>query len=208
MSPEPTPWVPFAFARAEVARALGYDVNAAAEWLRREALAGRARVRFSRYYLERHPINVRLNGHPSHSNEEERQFPRRYWFPPVDEMKDSPAAMEHYHVIHHTEWDAGMLSLALSAEAAKGVDSPTSGAPAPAPRRARGGRRPAEAWWRAMVEVGAWLRDHGEPETLAEVERYLAGRLTHHGSEDNAESLVRDRARLALNTFTAWKAGN
>ena len=38
---EPSPlYVPFALARAEVAKALGYPEDAAAEWLRGEAVAG------------------------------------------------------------------------------------------------------------------------------------------------------------------------
>lgn len=199
-----TSWIAFALARGEVARALNYSEDAAAEWLRQAALNGRIRVRYSTRYQQTQISNLNLNGHPSNLAPEQRAAEQRCWFTPIDDMELGPSAMTGHPIMSFSQWDAASLSAALAAEAASAMAHSSVEANS---KKGSGGRPAATAWWRAMVEVGAWLRDNGEPDTLAAVERYLAERLEHHG-RSGADSHVRERARLALETFKDWKAGN
>ena len=136
---------------------------------------------------------------------------RMHWCSPLEEFMDGPACMSEYRIINNTEWDGEQLSAALATEiAAMGapfqVSDGTGSSSGSRPR----GRPAAEAWWRVMVEVGAWLCEHGAPENLSDVERYIADRLAEYGQPDANEGHVRQRAGLARDTFVAWRerAGN
>jgi hypothetical protein len=156
-------YIPFTLARGEVARALRFPDDGAAEWLRQVALKGGVQVRFSDYYVKQHPINLRLAGHPSNLTEEERALPWPQPISPLDDLKRSPAAMAEHHIVYHTEWNAGQLRAVLGAAAEAGA------APAPvlpaesakADRKGIGGAERRYPWDELGAAFGAWL--HQEP---------------------------------------------
>ncbi len=71
----------------------------------------------------------------------------------------------------------------------------------PCTNRRQRGRKPDPAWWEVVAAAGAWLDANGEPDTLAEVERFMAGQFVARGLSEPAQSLLRTRARHVLDGF-------
>lgn len=207
LRPPPVPFDTHPIACDKVARRLQMSTEGAAEWLRQSALSQRVAVRFSARYQVMSPPNLRLNGHPDNLTPQERATPYRVWFWPQDELRAGPGCMREVRITDSLQWHAAQLDAALARriEQERAEQENSSGV---TKARNKGGRPSAPEWWPVMIETGAWLAWNGEPATLAEVENYMAERLMAHGKADAGESTIRERARLALDTFKQWKAGN
>lgn len=149
----PPPWITFALARGEVARALRYPEDAAAEWLRKAAGAGRVRVRYAARHQLRQQANLRLNGHPSNLTHEERAAEHLCWFTPVHDMKFGPIAMHNQPMVSCSEWDADTLSAALAAETATPPLTAADGLVEVNAKEGGTGRPPAWPWPEIVAEA-------------------------------------------------------
>ena len=82
----------------------------------------------------------------------------------------------------------------------------TNNLPQPHANRSQKGRKPDPTWWEVMAAAGAWLEANGEPDTLAEVERFMAEQFVARSLPEPAASYLRERARHAIEGFRRYRS--